>query len=606
MRNFVMANRALLVLLMGFGLSACDGGGDSTSTDPTTTTTTPAVDPDPVVKVPTTAPSVTMIVAPKQLKFSWPAVTDADHYRILENPDGGSGFTEIAKVQTTSYDHEISTHLTDWIDAQYQVEACDAAETSCVGSTNQTLTKSDSVSAIGSLTASNPDLLDSWGYQVKISRDGSTLAVSSLGEASSTQGINGSEDDDKAPNAGAVYIFTKNGSGWVQQVYLKGSNTEMGDYFGYGVSLSSDGNTLAVGAGSEDSASNLESDNKAINAGAVYIFTRSGSTWMQQAYLKSSYPTAGSLFGAKVVLSADGNTLLTSAESENSGASGVNGSLGQLDVTKPNSGAAYIFTRNGTFWSPQAYLKASNPGSSDRFGDNLSLSADGNTAAISAGFESSSSTGINGDQVNNAASRSGAVYVFSRSAGNWVQEAYIKTSNPNANDELGDVSLSDDGNVLAVGAKYESSSYKGVNRGSAAELDNRAPRSGAAYLFTRSGGGWSQEAYIKASNTNFHDWFGHRVSLSGDGLTLAVGAPHEDSSSEGVNANESDDTVTDSGAVYLFKKSSTGWVQKSYLKSSNTTTTSSFGSAVNLNPDGSSLMVSAPGENGSTGVVYLY
>jgi len=76
MRNFVMANRALLVLLMGFGLSACDGGGDSTSTDPTTTTTTPAVDPDPVVKVPTTAPSVTMIVAPKQLKFSWPAVTD--------------------------------------------------------------------------------------------------------------------------------------------------------------------------------------------------------------------------------------------------------------------------------------------------------------------------------------------------------------------------------------------------------------------------------------------------------------------------------------------------------------------------------------------------
>jgi len=113
--------QVIIALLIGFVLSACGGGGGSTSTDPTSDQ---VVDPV-VVNPPETAPDVILTVAFKQLKFSWPAVADADHYRILENLDGASGFTEIANVQTTHYDHEISVHLTDWSNAQYQVEACD-------------------------------------------------------------------------------------------------------------------------------------------------------------------------------------------------------------------------------------------------------------------------------------------------------------------------------------------------------------------------------------------------------------------------------------------------------------------------------------------------
>ena len=384
-------------------------------------------------------------------------------------------------------------------------------------------------------------MTDLFGYSVSLSGD--TLAVGAVGEASNTTGVNGSQSDNSASWSGAVYIFTRSGTTWSQQAYLKASNTGAGDRFGHSVSLS--GDTLAVGAPNEDSigtgVNGDQSDSTlTIMSGAVYVFTRSGTTWSQQAYLKASNTGAGDSFGDSVSLL--GDTLAVGAGGENSNATGMNGN--QSDYSASESGAVYVFTRSGTTWSQQAYLKASNTGAGDGFGDSVSLSGD--TLAVGARYEDSSATGVNGSQSDDSARDSGAVYVFTRNGTTWSQQAYLKASNTERGDSFGySVSLS--GDTLAVGARGEASSATGVN--GSQSYNSRTIESGAVYVFTRSGTTWSQQAYLKASNTGRDDRFGFSVSLSGS--RLAIGADREDSSATGINGDQKDDGATESGAVYV-------------------------------------------------------
>ena len=236
------------------------------------------------------------------------------------------------------------------------------------------------------------------------------------GESSAATGINGNQVDNSAPDAGAVYVFTRSGSTWSQQTYLKASNTNAGDQFGR-LALSADGSTLAVGAWSEDSSATgingNQADNGASGAGAVYVFTRSGTTWSQQAYIKASnsdVSDVGDTFGWSVALSADGSTLAVGAYGESSAATGINGN--QVDNSAPDAGAVYVFTRSGSTWNQQTYLKASNTNANDWFGQGVALSADGSTLAVGAWDEASAATGINGNQADNSAPEAGAVYVY--------------------------------------------------------------------------------------------------------------------------------------------------------------------------------------------------
>ena len=435
------------------------------------------------------------------------------------------------------------------------------------------------------LKASNTGRFDDFGSSVSLSGD--TLAVGAPDESSSATGVDGSQSDNSASGSGAVYIFTRSGTTWSQQAYLKASNTDADDNFGSSVSLS--GDTLAVGADGESSnatgVNGSQSDNSASKGGAVYVFTRSGTTWSQQAYLKASNTGAYDQFGDSVSLS--GDTLAVGADGESSSATGVNGS--QSDNSARNGGAVYVFTRSGTTWSQQAYLKASNTGASDLFGDSVSLSGD--TLAVGARFEDSSATGVNGGQSDNSARNGGAVYVFTRSGTTWSQQAYLKASNTDADDSFGrSVSLS--GDTLAVGVYGEDSSATGVN---GSQSDNSLSNSGAVYIFTRSGRTWSRQAYLKASNTDAGDLFGYSVSLSGS--RLAVGASYEDSSATGVNGSQSDNSAIDSGAVYVFTRSGRTWSQQAYLKASNTDASDEFGSSVSLSGD--TLAVGADGEDSS-------
>jgi trimeric autotransporter adhesin len=315
-------------------------------------------------------------------------------------------------------------------------------------------------------------------------------------------------------------------------------------------------------------------------------------------YVKASNTNAGDVFGTSVALSADGSTMIVGAPSEDSAAHTVDGD--QSDNTGLESGAAYVFVRDGLRWSQQAYLKASTTLGGEQFGKQVAISADGNTVAIGALGETSKrgSTELALD--------SGAAFVFTRSDGSWSEQAMLKSSNSEADDQVGwSVALSADGNTLAVGALGEDSDTRGVAAGTS--LANEAAQdSGAAYVFERANDVWTEQAYVKASNTGAGDLFGWSVALSADGTTLAVSARGEASSARGTSSDDSeqaDDSAAFSGAVYLFVREQSTWKQQAYLKASNTDQADSFGTALALSAGGDTLAVSAINEQSlATGV----
>jgi hypothetical protein len=448
--------------------------------------------------------------------------------------------------------------------------------------------------------SSNADAFDRFATSVALSADGSTLAVGAYLEASAGTGVAADPTNNDAPSAGAVYVFRRAADTWVQEAYVKAANAGSSDRFGWSVALSADGSSLAVGALGEGSASSgLSGDpanDAAGSAGAVYLFTRSAmGGWAQTLYVKASNAEALDQFGWSLALSPDGGTLAVGAIWEASDVNGIGGD--QTRNFAAQSGAVYVFRRGvAGSWSQEAYVKASNTGGNDKFGSTVALSANGSRLAVGAIDEASNARGIDGAQGNNDGPQSGAVYVFERDAVSaWRQEAYVKSSNSDVGDQFGvAVALSGDGDTLAVGAYYEDSNARGVG---GLESNNSAPESGAAYVFRRSAAGsWSQQAYLKASNTTRDDYFGGAVSLSGDGDTLAVGARLEDSSARGIGGLESDDGTQQAGAVYVFRRAGAAWSQSAYVKASNTGMFDSFGNVVALSGDGETLAVGAIGE----------
>jgi hypothetical protein len=410
--------------------------------------------------------------------------------------------------------------------------------------------------------ASNTEAYDEFGYSVAISGD--TLVIGAWGEDSRAIGVNGDQNDNSAAGAaGAAYVFVRSGTNWTQQAYLKGCGTDGGAFFGFSVGISS--NTVVIGAYQADG-----------GAGGAYVFVRNGTNWSQQGCLRASNAQVGDEFGWSVAIS--GDTIVVGAKAEASDAIGVNGN--QSNNNAPYSGAAYLFVRNGTTWSQQAYLKASNTGAYDEFAGSVAVS--GNTVVVTAIGEGaayvfvrngtiwtqqaylkgpvptigiSEPLAISGDTiVINASGEAGAAHVFVRSGTNWDQQAYLKASNADWLDQFGKaVSIS--GDTIVIGAWGESSNATGVN-GDA--TDNSAPESGAAYVFVRDGTNWSQQAYLKASNTGGSseefrtqaDHFGWSVGISDD--TVVVGAPQEASNATGINGNQLDNSARVAGAAYVF------------------------------------------------------
>jgi hypothetical protein len=540
------------------------------------------------------------VQAVKTFHFTWPDASDETEYHLLENPDGGAGYTQVATIpaNTTSYEHTV--FLPERINASYILEKC--VDGTCSQYLSTVNVSGTLTSGIGYVKASNTDTYDYFGQSVALSADGSTLAVGAY----------------SAGTGGAVYVFSNSGGSWVQTGHCTASNAESIDAFGWSVALSPNGGTLAVGAIREDSdATGVNGSgtdpSASYDSGAVYIFSNNGVSWVQTDYIKALNTDTGDYFGTSVALSTDGGShliLAVGAEHE--------------DTTAADSGAVYLFSNSTGSWEQEALIKASNPGGGDYFGSSVVLSQNGTTLVVGAFQEDSNVTGTSGvgnEGDDPATADSGAVYVFSNSGGSWPQQAYIKASNTGAGDWFGlRIALSQDGNVLAVGAPYEDSNVTGVGVGDEGD-DLATANSGAVYLFGYdSGSGWAQTDYIKASNTGLNDKFGIAVSLSTDGSLLAVGANTESGSATGINGADND-LANQSGAAYLLSKSTGSWVQQAYIKAINAGELDRFGGSVALSADGNVMAVGANNEDGSatgiggdssktttsdSGAVYLY
>jgi len=349
------------------------------------------------------------------------------------------------------------------------------------------------------LTASDGMANDYFGISVAVSGDTAVVGEPYAGD------YNG---------VGTAYIFVHSGGGWTQQAELTASDAAGHDWFGISVAIS--GDTVLVGK----------------LGGAAYVFTRSGTSWTQQAQLTAA-GAADDRFGMSVAIS--GETALVGA---------------------PWGPAAYVFTRSGTSWSQQAELTPTG-GATGWFGQSVALSGD--TALVGAFHDT---VGANADQ--------GSAYVFTRSGTSWTQQAKLLAADGSAGDEFG-WSVAISGDTALVGPQYYSVPW--------------GPHQGSAYVFVRSGTSWSQQAQLLAADGMPYDQFGYAVALSGD--TALVGAPWQ-----GGNGNPADHAH---GAAYVFTRSGTSWIQQARLAVAGGSLNPWLGASVALS-NGTAL-VGAPHDN---------
>lgn len=466
-----------------------------------------------------------------------------------------------------------------------------------------------------------------WGKD-RISRIGGRTAIATLPKTGSN--VTHTFPADTAIPSGAKYLlaYAKTAAGegdlpvsclindgrernWVQDAYLKASNTDAGDGFGYSVAIS--GNLIVVGVTGEDSNQNYitnedgmaSSDNSSPSASAVYVFKKDLSgNWIQDAYLKTSITKGTDQFGTTVAVS--GNVVVVGAHLEDSRQTFItnNDGMESSDESGYDNGAVYVFKKDSSGnWIQDAYLKASNCDSGDYFGYSVAVS--GNTIAVGAREEDSNQTFITNTDgmtsADNSSLQSGAVYVFIKdSSGNWIQDAYLKASNAEAWDRFGPaVAIS--GNIIVVSANDDSSQNYITNDDEMASTENNFVTSGAVYVFKKNAAGnWIQDAYLKSSNNEDADGFGISVAVNGN--TIAVGDYVEDSNQTSITNDDgvasADNSAEHSGAVYVFKRDLSGnWIQDAYLKASNADANDSFG--ISIGVSGNTIVVGAHGEDSS-------
>lgn len=545
-------------------LSACGGSGGGASAPP------PTVSGVGMGSAP--APTLTLSSA-KRLDIAWPAQPGATAIRVLVDPDGDTFEPErvLADLPGSATGHALEVFLPTAVQAVYRIEVC--IDANCARSAPAQLT-GRLAEGVGYLKAAVPTANAGLGWSVALSADGETLAVAAPGVDDST---------------GEVLLYGRTGLGaWALQSVVRAPNGEAGDSFGHALSLSANGSILAVAAPNEDgsaSAHPVTGDNNDLtNAGAVYLFERAGAGWNLAGYLKSTTAEADHKFGDRLDLSANGATLVVGS-------------------VPPLAAGSYVevFTRAGAGWAFETVLSMP-PGSGTHAGS-LAISGDGDTVAVGAYADASGGAGVYANPLTDTSSpRSGAVHVWVREPAGWVRQAYLKSGAPHPGAEFGNaVDLSHNGNTLVVGSQGDDADEQGVV--DAALHD----RSGAGHVFQRDAGAWMQTTYLKAPVADKYDHAGYAVAVSGDGLTIALGAYREDGAGHGVGGDPLDNSLTEHGAVWLFRRSFGAWNSGYYVKPSHRAPTnygSAFGNSVALSGNGATLAVGASGQSDTaSGVV---
>jgi hypothetical protein len=369
------------------------------------------------------------------------------------------------------------------------------------------------------LVATDGAALDQFGSAVAISGD---TAV--VGAPYDTVGAN--------YHQGSVYVFTRSGNNWTQQAQLFASNGSAGDEFGWSVAI--DGDTIVVGADAYDVFANTDQ-------GTAYVFTRSGTTWTQQAQLfaNDGSGTDRDYFGVSVAVK--GDTAIVGAYMDDY-------------LFNINQGSAYVFVRSGTTWSLQQHLIPADGASVDEFGSSVAL--EGETAVVGAW---SKTVGPNVQQ--------GAAYVFVRGGTVWTQQGKLTAADGQARDFLGG-SVAVSGDTVVVGADWH-------------DVIGQTNQ-GAAYVFVRTGTTWSQQQQLTGSDSAANDEFGRSVAISGD--TIAIGSWLHDVSG-----------LADQGTAYSFTRSGTVWTQDQQLSAADGLGGDQFGTGVAL--AGNTLVIGAWGDD---------
>jgi hypothetical protein len=364
---------------------------------------------------------------------------------------------------------------------------------------------------------------------------------------------------------GSTYGFGpwSNGSSFTTKLAFYPANEEgklvagdraANDYFGRSVTISGDGTRLAIGAYQADISSTTD-------AGAVYVFSRSGSSWTQEAKITASDKAINDHFYISR-LDYSGTRLI----------------VGAVDKTVSGNNAAgqvYVFTRSGTTWTQEAILfPTADAAKVLNFGGSIEVDSDANRVII--GCENATENSIN---------YSGSVYIYSRSGVTWVQEAKLIASDIATNASFGrSVDITLDGTRCVVGSHRANVSDK--------------IQAGAAYVFSRSGTSWTQEAKLTASTPAANDFFGYSVSIDNTGSRIAVGAYQKSTS-----------MTTQGGMVFVFSRSGTFWNQESQLQAADNGT-AYFGFRCFIDKSGTYLYVSshvhAIGSTLNAGVVYVF
>jgi hypothetical protein len=333
----------------------------------------------------------------------------------------------------------------------------------------------------------------------------------------------------RVDDAGAVYPIVVDP--YIFQAKLMASAGEAGDEFAISVALNRNGNTALIGA--------WGTNNK---QGAAYVFTRTGTTWTQQARLTDADGVPGDQLGWSVALDGTGSIALISAGGKNN-----------------NQGVAIVFKRSGVIWTHLQTLQASDGAPGDMFGSSVALDVNGDTALIGARGKNTA-------------------YIFQLVAGSWIQNDVLVANHVEPGADFGiSVALNDNGYVALVGA------YHKTIESTSPLLVWSHPRQGAAYIFNRIPGGWSPPIRLVANDGATDDLFGWSVALGAKGSRALIGAWAKDV-----------DGQVDRGAAYIFDGSGgSSWTQTAVLTASNGAAGDRFGCSVALSQDGNKAAVGA-------------
>lgn len=352
--------------------------------------------------------------------------------------------------------------------------------------------------------------------------------------------IVGARNSNQSSCDGSARIFTRSGAVWTERAELLSDNDGFCESFsgGGGNQVAISGDTAIVGA-------IAARDHNGVLTGAAHVFIRSGGVWTRQAKI---FPTNGlhnAAFGHAVSIS--GDTAVIGAHFDNE--------IGT------NTGAAYVFTRSGDVWTQRAKLLPAD-GAPDSANFGSSVSVRGSTVVV----------GEPRDDENG--SDAGSAYVFAESGGVWSQEAKLLPSAGSPNSHFG-WSVSIDGDSVLIGER------RGVGGGS-------------AYVFTRSGGVWTEQAKLTGSDATDGAEFGHTVSISGDSAVIGAWG---DNSDNGIN----------SGSVFLFTRSGDVWTERAKLIASDGAAGDVFGTSVSISDGTAVIGAHADDDNGnSAGSAYVF